>query len=188
MVNSRTAQHAGLRPCLVAELRLDLEPDLREVAIGTELESDRGEDLLGRHAEAKIRIAPVLEPEHLLADELPTPALLPDLAGVERGQAELLRPDPLHLLAHHTDDLLGHAKAEREERVDARHQLPHEARAHQEPMAHGLGVGRVVAQCRDECLLPAHGFPLFEQPETSALCPRLRSRAECPLQAPSPAR
>ena len=57
-------------------------------------------------------------------------------------------------------DLLAHALAERQQRVDARHQLAHVARAHEQLVARGLGVGGVVAQRGNEGFGPAHGAPL----------------------------
>jgi hypothetical protein len=149
------AQQARLRARLVAELALELVPGLGELPVGAQLAGEMGEDLLVGHAQAQLGAAPVLQAEELLAHQLPAAAALPDLRRVQAGQLELLGPDGVHLLADHFADLAADALAQRQERVAPRHELADQARAHQELVARGLGVGRIVAQRGDEGLGPA---------------------------------
>ena len=76
-------QQAGLRARLVAELRIDLVPDLRELPVAAQLRRDAGEDLLVGHAEGGIRPLAIDQSEHLLAHRLPAPGALPELGGVK---------------------------------------------------------------------------------------------------------
>src|SRR5262249_52306325 len=167
------AQEARLRARLVAELRLELVPDLRQVAIAADLGRDLREDLLVRHAERVLRALAVLEAEHLLAHHLPASRALPELRRVERGERALLAADRVHLAPHDARDLRADAHAERQQRVDARGELSHVARAHEEAMAHRLRVRRVFAQGRDEGSGPAHACSLAG---VRAARPRARAR------------
>ena len=84
------------------------------------------------------------------------PERLPHLAREEGREQELLGADLVHLVADDARHLLAAPPPEGEQRVEARRELAHEAAAHQQLVAHRLGVGRVVAQRRDEGLGPAH--------------------------------
>ncbi len=100
-------EQAGLGPGLVAELGLDLVPDLRQLPVAAQLgPGDGREDLLVRHAQAVVAALPVLEPEHVVAHHLPAARLLPDLGRVEGGEEELLAADGVHLLADDGLDLV----------------------------------------------------------------------------------
>jgi len=151
------AEQPGLRARLVAELGLELVPDLREGAVAAHLGRDRREHFLVRHAEAELAAAAVLQAEHLVAHHLPAARALPELRGVHRGEPELLRADLVHLVADDRLDLPAGAPAERQDRVDPRRELADEARAHQQLVTDRLGVGGVVTQGRNEGLGPAHG-------------------------------
>ena len=71
-------EQAGLGARLVAELGLDLVPDLGQLPVAAQLVAgDGGEDLLVRHPEAVVGPLPVLQPEHVAAHHLPPSALLP---------------------------------------------------------------------------------------------------------------
>jgi len=109
-----SAKHTGFRPRFVAKLRLDLEPNLGKLPIAPELVTcDRGENLFMGHTEAIIALAPVFEPEHLVADLEPATALFPELPRMDDGKVELLRTDALHLLAHDGLHFARYAEAER---------------------------------------------------------------------------
>ena len=140
---------AALRPRLVPELELELVPELRQLAVGGQLDRQAGEDLLMRHAEDDIRALAVLQPEHLLAHHAEPAALLPDLRGLHRRQQELLRPDPVHLLPDHVHHLGPDPDAERQQAVVTRHQLADETGPDEQPMAGRVRIGRVLTQCRD---------------------------------------
>src|SRR5207248_9993771 len=78
----------------------------------------------------------------------------------EDRREPFLRPDRVELL---TDDLLDpavHAPAERGEAPDPGSELADEASAHEELVADGFSVGRVLAQGREEELGGAGNHPL----------------------------
>src|SRR5690606_29374347 len=145
---------------LVAELGLDLVPDLREVPIRPKfVAGDVGEDLLVRHAEAVVAALAVLEAKHVFAHHGPPPRLLPDLARMERRQEELLRPDRLHLLADDRLDLEQRAPRQRKLRVDAGGELTDEAGPQQKLVRDHLRVGRRFLERGNEGFGESHrGF------------------------------
>jgi hypothetical protein len=123
-------------------------PDLGLVAAEL-VAGDVGHDLFVGHAEAEVGALAVLEAEHVVAHAGPAAAGLPDLAGMEGGQEELLA-DGVHLLAHDGDDLVDGAVAEEEIGVDAGAELADVAGAEQELVACDLCVGGSFAQGGDE--------------------------------------
>ena len=140
------AQQAGLGPRLVAELGLNLVPDLRQLLVAAQFAAgDGGHDLFVRHAQAEIGALAVLEAEHVVAHARPAAALLPRLAGKNGGQVKLLA-DPVHLLAHDADDLVQRALAEEEVVVNARAELADVAGAEQKLVAGHFGVCRGLAK------------------------------------------
>src|ERR1700722_15379492 len=150
------AHQTGLRPGLVAQLGLDLVPHLRQVAVGLELGGQVGDDLLVRHAEGQVSAAPVLEPEHLVAHQVPAAGQLPQLGRVHDRHHDLLGADPVHLLADDLDDLEPDPLAEGQQRVVPGHQRADEAGPEQQAVAGRARVCRVVAQRRDVHRGPAH--------------------------------
>ena len=151
------AQQAGFRARLVAELGLDLVPDLRQLLVAAQLAARHGgHDFFVRHAKAKVAAETVLQPEHVVAHDVPAAGFLPELGGVESGQQKFLRADRIHLGA---DDLLDFQQGplgEKEITVDARGHLADVAGAQQELVAGDLRFGRVLAQRGDEELAPEH--------------------------------
>ena len=152
------AQEPALRARLVAELRLELVPDLRKRLVRAQLRRVIGEDLLVGHAEGQVRELAVLQPEHLFTHALPAPRLLPDLLRMHAGKPELLGTDPIHLVADDLLDLAQRPEAERRQRIMPRHQLADQTSADQELVGDGLGVRRIVSQSRNESARPAHGI------------------------------
>src|SRR4029453_10049822 len=75
---------------------------------------------------------------------------LPEVGGREGRHEHLLRADRVHLLADDLLDLPVHPPAERQERPDACADLADEAAADEPLGARRLGVGRGVAQGRQE--------------------------------------
>ncbi len=77
------AEEAGFGAGLVAELGLDLIPDLGELLVAAELvASDGGHDFFVSHGEAELCALAVLETEHILAHDGPAAGLFPDFARV----------------------------------------------------------------------------------------------------------
>ena len=147
---------ARLGPRLVAQLGLELVPQLRQLTVGLELGGEGGDDLLVGHAKGQVGALTVLEPEHLLAHQIPAAARLPQLGRVHDRHQDLLGADRVHLVADDPDDLQPDPLSERQQRIVPRHQLPDVTRAQQQAVAGRAGVGRIVAQRRDVHLGPAH--------------------------------
>src|SRR6185295_17005546 len=103
----------------------------------------------------------VLQAEHLPADGVPAPGLLPELGGMEHRHLDLLPADAVHLLADDRVHLLDHAQAEREVDVDAGGELPDEPGAHHELVADRFRVGGIVPERGDQRPGPAHYLTLL---------------------------
>jgi hypothetical protein len=145
-------EQTGLGTGLVAELGVDLVPDLGQLAIGEQLGGEDGEDLLLGHAEDQFHIAPVDQPEQVVPHEVVAARLPPDLGGMEGGQDHLLATDGVHLLPDDPGDLETDTLAEREHGVGAGGELADEPSPDQELVTHGLGVGGSLAEGWYECL------------------------------------
>jgi hypothetical protein len=144
------AQQAGFGAGLVAELGLDLVPDLRKLLVAAQLAArDGGHDLFVGHAEAEIGALAVLEAKHGVAHDGPAAGLLPRLARQEGGEKELLA-DGVHLFADDGDDLVERSLAEEEVVIDARAELADVAGAKEELVAGHFGVCRGLAKSGDE--------------------------------------
>ena len=158
-------QQAAARTRLVAVLRLEVVPGLRQLAVALELERVEGERLLVREREDVVAAVPVLELEEL--GDAVAARRDPELGGRQHRREHLLRADRVHLLA---DDLLHlpvHAPAERQERPEAGADLADEAAADEQLVRERLGVGGRVAQGRQVELGGALDHPQ-EVSETSA--------------------
>jgi hypothetical protein len=149
-------QQAGLGAGLVAELGLDLVPDLRQLAVGAQLQRQQREDLLVGHAEREVGAPAVAQPEHLLAHGRPAAGPLPDLGRVHHRQQELLAADAVHLLADDLDDPGPHPHRQRQQRVVAGHELADVAGPQQQPVAGGVGTAGVLPEGWCKQLCPAH--------------------------------
>ena len=151
------ADEPAARARLVAELRLEVVDDHRQLAIAAdEVAGELGDDLLVGHRDDRVAARAVLEPDHLVADLVVAPALLPQLGGMHDRHLHLLAADPVDLLA---DDLLHplrHAKAERQQRVQPGAQLADVPGAQQQPMRRHLRLGRIVAKRGEEQVGQAH--------------------------------
>ncbi len=150
------AEQASARPGLVAVLRLEVVEPLRQVAVRAQLPSVEGHRLLMRHREDEVAARSVLELVDLGRDD--APGLLPELGRRQHRHEHLLGADRVHLLADDLRGVLVHAPAERQERPQACGDLPDVAAAHEELVARGVGIGRIVPKRRDEELRHAvHG-------------------------------
>ena len=171
------AQEAGFWAGLVAELGLDLIPDLGELLVAAELVAGNGgHDLFVSHGEAQVGALAVLEAEHVVAHAGPSSGLLPDLGGVDGGQEELLA-DGVHLLADDGDDLINGALAEREVRVNAGAELADVAGAQQQLVAGDLGVGGGFTKGGNEELGPA--MHAVRRPRSAAIDDARASASDC---------
>jgi hypothetical protein len=101
------------------------------------------------HAQGELGTPAVAQPEHLLADRRPAPALVPQLLRLHGRHQELLRTGPGHLLADDLDDLGAHPDRQRQEAVVPCHQLADEPGPQQEPVADRVGARGHLAQRGD---------------------------------------
>ena len=155
-------QQAGTGTGFVPELGLQVIPELGEFLVGGELGRQMGEHLLVGEGQHQVGPLAVLELDHDAFHVVPAPGLLPQLARVHHRRQELLPPDGVHLLPDDAGDLAGHPHPQRQERVGTGHQLPDEPPAHQQPVAGGGRVGRVLPEGGYESSRPAHrGLPGF---------------------------
>jgi hypothetical protein len=149
------AEQAGLGTRLVAELGLDLVPDLRELLVAAQLVArDGGHDLFVGHPQAEVGSLAVLQAEHIVAHGLPAARLFPYLAGVQSGEQELLA-DLVHLFAHDGGDLVNGAIAQKKIAVDTGAELSDIASAKKELVTGNLSVCRGFTKGGDEQLRPA---------------------------------
>ena len=149
------AEEAGAGAGLVAELGLDLVPDLGKLLVGAELVAgEGGHDLFVGHGEAELGALAVLEAKHVVAHGSPAAGLLPELGGVEGGEEELLA-DGVHLFADDAHDLVDRAVAEKEIGVDAGAELADIAGAEEELVAGDFSVRGDLAEGGDKELGPA---------------------------------
>ncbi len=149
------AEEAGLGAGLVAELGLDLVPDLGELLVAAELAArDGGHDLFVGHGEAVLGAFAVLEVEHVFAHAGPAAGLFPELARVEGGEEEFLA-DFVHLVADYGDDFIDASVPEEEVAVEACAELADVAGTEEELVAGDFGVGGGFAEGRDKESGPA---------------------------------
>ncbi len=152
------AHEAEARTRLVAELRLDLVHDHRQLAVGADDGlDDVGHLLLGRRAEREVMLRAVLELEHVGAHSLPAPGGLPQLGWLEDRHEQLLSAGAVHLLAHDRLDLAQGAHAERQEREQSGCRLLDERRPHEQLVRVDFGVPRVFPEGLYHHLRPLHG-------------------------------
>ena len=105
-------QHTRLGPWLVAELPLEVVPDLRQLAVGAKLAREQREDLFMGRGEAEIGPTTIPQAEQLVPIGLPAPRALPHLGGMQHRQQELLPAEAIHLLPHDALDLQAYALGE----------------------------------------------------------------------------
>src|SRR5262249_32470019 len=106
-------EQPAARTGLVAILRLEVVPGLRELPVALELARVEGEGLLVREREDEVAAGTVLHVEELRD---PVAARrLPELDGRQHWREPLLRADRVELLADDLLDLPMHAPAERGE-------------------------------------------------------------------------
>ena len=144
------AQKPPARPRLVALLRAEVVPELRQLFVRLQLACVERHRLLVRESEDEVAPRAVFQPEHLRNDD--APRRLPELGRGQHGREHLLSADGVDLLADDLHDFLVHAPAERHERPEAGADLADEAAAHEQLVTRCVGIGRRVAQGRQEQL------------------------------------
>ena len=153
-----TAQQAGTRPGLVAELRLDLEDAQRQVLVAAvQVLDEEGEHLLMGGGEHEVGALAVLDAEHAVAVLGPPSADLVRLARQQRREVHLLEAGGDHLLAHDALDVAQDLPPERQEGEPAGGGATDVAGTHQEAVAGHFGVGRILPQgAHEEGRHPEH--------------------------------
>jgi len=153
-------EHPGAGPGLVAELDLHLVPVLGQVPVGTKLGPGQvGDDLLVGGAQGIVPFFTVLDPEHLVPEILPPPALLPDLGRRQGRQKKLLGPGPVHLLPDYLHHLQEHPPPQGQIFVDPGGQLADHSGSQHQLMALHLGLGLVLLDGGYESFTPAQRSP-----------------------------
>ena len=149
---------AAARPGLVAELRLEVVDDERQLAVAPDdVAQQVGDDLLVRHRQDHVPVRAILEASHLRADGVVAPGLAPQVRRVDDRHLHLLAADRVELLP---DDLLHplvDPEPERQQRVDPGAQLAHVAGPQQQPVGRHLGLGGIVAERGEEQVGQTHG-------------------------------
>ena len=152
------AHHAEARPQLVAELPLDVVEVERQVLVGAHVGAeDLGDHLLVGRPVEHLALVPILDAQHLRAVGVVAPALAPQIGELQRRHQHLDRAGAVLLLAHDLLDLLEHAEAERQPRVDAGRLLADHAGAQHQPMRDDLRFLRRLAQDRQKEAGETHG-------------------------------
>jgi hypothetical protein len=123
-------------------------PRLRQLFVRLELARVDGEGLLVRERQDEPPAGAVLELEEL--GDAVAAGRLPRLRRRQHRAEHLLRADRVHLLADDLLDLAVHPPAERQERPEARAELPDEAAADEQLVRDGVRVAGCVAQSRQE--------------------------------------
>ena len=142
------AEEAAARARLVPLLRLEVVEHLRQLPVRLQLARMERERLLVRQREHELAPAPVGQPEELR--DLVAAGCLPELGRCEHRRRHLLAADRVHLLADDLDDVLVRLPAERQVRPETGAHLADVAAADEQLVRVGLGVGRRVAQGRQE--------------------------------------
>ena len=151
------AHQPEARPDLVPELGLDLVEVRRELPVGADLAPHQvGDHFLVRRPEAEVPLVPVLEPEELLAIEVPAPGLLPELRRRGDRHEDLLRPRLVQLFADDAFDLPNDTQAQREVRVDAGGDLADHAGAQHQPVADDLRFPWILPEGGNQQLRLTH--------------------------------
>ena len=152
------ADQAAAGAGFVAELGLDLVYQLGEVAVALQvLLHQQGHGLLVRGGDHQFPLAAVLQPHQVRPEGSVAARLHPQLAGLERGQLDLLAAGGVHLVAHDGLDFGEASEGERGVGVHAGGDLLDHAGAQHQPVVGGLGLRGVVAQGLRQEAGQAHG-------------------------------
>ena len=153
------AHGAESRPHLVAKLPLQVIEIEREILVGAHIGAeDLGDHLLVGRTVEHLALVAVLDAQHLLAVVVVAAALAPQLGRLDGRHQHLDRAGAVLLLAHDAADLLQHAKAEREKRVDARGLLANHSGAQHQPVRNDLCLLGSFTQDRQKITGQSHGL------------------------------
>ena len=141
------AHDAEARAHLVAELPLDVIEIERQVLVGANVgaEDFRHHLLVGR-TEEHFALVTILDAQHLLAVIVVAPALAPQVRRLDRGHEHFDRAGAILLFADDAVDLVEHAQADRQPRVDARRFLPQHSGAQHQPVRDDFRLFRGFSQ------------------------------------------
>ena len=178
------AQEAEAWADLVAELRLDLVERQRKLLVRAQLVAHESRDeLFVGGPQADLVVVTVGEAHELGAVVVPTAALAPQLARLQRGHEHLLCARGVHFLAHDLLHLREHLLPQGQKRVHARRRLAYHAGPHEQAMACYFRIGGVFLQRRR--VHPAHvhhirhSFPISSI-NTSTMSPSATLRTTSP--------
>ena len=148
------ANQAAAGPRLIAKLGLDLEHDPGQVPVGGDLRGGQiRHHLLMGHRQSHVPTAAVLEAHQRLVHLLPSPAALPELAGMYHRHGQLLASDRRDLFPQDPLDLLLGTQAQRQVAEDPRRQLLHVAPSQQklvgDQLVRGCGAQGVAEELAD---------------------------------------
>ena len=106
---------------LIAELRLNLVDDEREVAVAVDVRLDHvGQKLFVRGREHKRALSAIVQPEEFAAHCLASTGLVPEFERLQRGHHYFLSTGSVHLLADNLLNLAQGAQSKRHVAVHAR--------------------------------------------------------------------
>ena len=125
-------QQSAARPRLIAELRTDLVPTLRQLTVAVQIGfRDCSEEFFVRHREAVLAAAAVGESKHRFVDGIPAATRTPQIGRMQARQQEFLGSGGPHLVPEDALQPRQAPAAERQITVEASAKLTDEPGAHQ---------------------------------------------------------
>src|SRR5262245_18136174 len=113
------SHHAEAGAHFVPELPLDVVEHPGELLVAVDaIAEDFGDHLLVRRTVEHLAIVTVFEAQHFLAVVVVAAGLLPEVGGLDGGHQHFLTAGPVLLFPHDLLDLLQHAEAERQPRIN----------------------------------------------------------------------
>ena len=144
-------QQTALWARLVAELGLDLIPDLRQLFVAAQQPARDGRHrFFVGHRETQGPAEAVFQAEKIVAHRVPAGRFFPDFGWIQGGQVKFLRADRIHFPAHDGRDLQQRPLRQEQVAVDSGGKLADVARAQKESVAGDFRFGRVLPQRGDK--------------------------------------
>ena len=139
---------------LVSELRLNLVPYLRHVAIGSDMAfCNKTDNFFVGRGEYQ---GTIFYMKHRLSERFDAPCLLPKLERIQCGKMEFLSADRIHFFTDDLHDFLHQPVAERQERVDAGSERPDHPGAQHELVARDNRIRRNFFYCWNKAFAQSH--------------------------------